>query len=270
MKKPVDKNEDDSGEDISGDDNITVENAEEKNSEEKKIFTHFNETGPNKGKPECRIIVHNISKKNNIGMIIRSAVAFGVSQIIVVGAKKIGMHGNQGTIKYMRFEHFGTMSEARDYLKEGGFTIVGVEIGERAEDVTTHPFTHGNTAFIFGNEGTGIHENVLKLCDKLVYIPQYCPGTASLNVSNAASIVLHEFAKYAQYTPNTFEGQKFVVDETKHVERFVFESSLSHQKLVEERKRKREETGPSTNGGRSSTTVNTSTTSTPSTTLPKA
>ena len=37
------------------------------------------------------------------------------------------------------------------------------------------------------------------ICDGFVYIRQYGPGTASLNVSVAASIVMHHFALWAGY-----------------------------------------------------------------------
>lgn len=37
----------------------------------------------------------------------------------------------------------------------------------------------------------------LALCDSFLYIPQHGPGTASLNVAVAASIVLHTFALWA-------------------------------------------------------------------------
>lgn len=46
----------------------------------------------------------------------------------------------------------------------------------------------GPTAFMFGNEGTGMTEKQLRLCDSLVYIPQFGYGTASLNVSNAGNM----------------------------------------------------------------------------------
>uniref|UniRef100_J3MKP9 tRNA/rRNA methyltransferase SpoU type domain-containing protein n=1 Tax=Oryza brachyantha TaxID=4533 RepID=J3MKP9_ORYBR len=58
--------------------------------------------------------------------------------------------------------------------------------------VTAHPFRR-STAFLFGNEGTGLSENECAMCDFFVYIPQYGGGTASLNVTVAASIVLHHF-----------------------------------------------------------------------------
>jgi hypothetical protein len=44
-----------------------------------------------------------------------------------------------------------------------------------------------------------------------VYIPQHGPGTASLNVTVAASIVLHHFATWAGYQEREREGAKFVV-----------------------------------------------------------
>jgi hypothetical protein len=52
----------------------------------------------------------------------------------------------------------------------------------------------------------------MRLCDGFVYIPQHGPGTASLNVTVAASIVLHHFAVWAQYLERQREGAKFVVD----------------------------------------------------------
>jgi hypothetical protein len=54
-------------------------------------------------------------------------------------------------------------------------------------------------------------------CDYLTYIPQYGKGTASLNVSNAAAIILHRFADWAGYIEQSVEGAKFVVDNSARV-----------------------------------------------------
>jgi tRNA C32,U32 (ribose-2'-O)-methylase TrmJ len=43
-------------------------------------------------------------------------------------------------------------------------------------------------------QGTGLSDKEMEICDSFVYIPQSGPGTASLNVTVAASIVLHQFA----------------------------------------------------------------------------
>ena len=60
-------------------------------------------------------------------------------------------------------------------------------------------------------QGDGLSPQQEAICDGFVYIPQYGPGTASLNVTVAASIVLHSFALWAGYQERTREGVKFVV-----------------------------------------------------------
>jgi hypothetical protein len=57
--------------------------------------------------------------------------------------------------------------------------------------------------------------NASKHSPTLLCLPllQYGPGTASLNVAVAASIVLHSFALWAGYTERERQGQKFVVPE---------------------------------------------------------
>ena len=60
-------------------------------------------------------------------------------------------------------------------------------------------------------QGTGLSEHQLKLCDSFVYIPQHGQGTASLNVTVAASIVLHHFALWAGYQECSRHGAKYDV-----------------------------------------------------------
>jgi len=93
-----------------------------------------------------------------------------------------------------------------------GCRIVGIEIDDDAVAVQTHPF-QGNTAFMIGNEGQGLNEKQMKLCDSFVYIPQHGIGTASLNVAVATSIVLHHYALWAEYPERIRQGQKYVVGE---------------------------------------------------------
>ena len=67
---------------------------------------------------------------------------------------------------------------------------------------------------VLGNlQGTGLSEQQAKLCDGFVYIQQYGAGTASLNVSVAAAIVLHHFALWAGYPDRSRQGEKFDVGE---------------------------------------------------------
>ncbi|URE33761.1 SpoU rRNA Methylase family [Musa troglodytarum] len=107
---------------------------------------------------ESLVVVHNVAKRHNVGTMARSATAFGVSEIVLVGRRDFNAFGSHGSTSHLRFRHFHSLSQARHYLK-----------------------------------GTGLSAKECEICDFFVYIPQYGCGTASLNVTVAASIVLHHF-----------------------------------------------------------------------------
>lgn len=168
-------------------------------------------------KARCRLLVYNVAKKHNIGSITRTATALGLEGLMVVGSRRnLRFFGQQGTARFMPIQEYASLAECKAELVRKDYRLVGVEIDARAKDVTTHPFS-GNTVFVLGNEGTGIDPQLLELCDDLVYIPQYFPGTASLNVAIAGSIVLHHFALWAKYPQCRLEGQKFEVDDQQAV-----------------------------------------------------
>eukprot|EP00918_Siedleckia_nematoides_P058185 GHVU01126915.1.p3 GENE.GHVU01126915.1~~GHVU01126915.1.p3 ORF type:complete len:197 (-),score=32.41 GHVU01126915.1:1475-2065(-) len=144
---------------------------------------------------EARLLIHNIAKKNNVGTLLRSAAAFNVKQVVVAGSRRLQTFGNQNTVQHIEFvfNENGLEAAVADLRKEG-FIICGVEIKPDAVCIHKHRFG-GSTAFLLGNEGTGMTPQQAAVCDEFVYIPQYSGATASLNVAVAGSIVLHHFAR---------------------------------------------------------------------------
>ena len=63
-------------------------------------------------------------------------------------------------------------------------------------------------------QGSGLSSKQISLCDDFIYIAQYGAGTASLNVSTAAAIVLHHFALWAAYPEQGRDAHKYIVAET--------------------------------------------------------
>lgn len=161
--------------------------------------------------PASYLLIHNVSKKANGWQVIRSCVALGVRMVVVAGSDKMNSFGCQGAERYMTFKHFPKLSEATSWLKNDcGCDIVGVEICDEAKPLASAPFK-GPTAFLLGNEGHGLTQDEMKLCDWFVYIPQHGRGTASLNVAVAASIVLYGFATWAKYAEAPREGYKYTL-----------------------------------------------------------
>ncbi|XP_037453752.1 uncharacterized protein LOC119324094 isoform X3 [Triticum dicoccoides] len=102
---------------------------------------------------ESVVVVHNVAKRHNVGTLARSATAFGVAEVVVVGRRDVSAFGSHGSTSHLRFRHFTSLATACAYLKdERGCDICGVEITDDALPVTAHPFRR-STAFLFGNEG---------------------------------------------------------------------------------------------------------------------
>src|SRR5436190_7125823 len=146
------------------------------------------------------LILYNIMKHANFGYLLRTANAFGVSEIIIVGKRAIDVGGACGTSRSTRKRHFFTLGQACDYLRAEECTICGVEITDDALRVDRQPF-QGSTAFMVGNEASGLTQEQILRCDHFVYVPQFGTG-ASLNVNVAAGIALHHFAVWADFNEN--------------------------------------------------------------------
>lgn len=156
---------------------------------------------------ESRLLLFNIAKKANFGNLIRTANAFGVSEVIVVGKREYHEFGAFGTTRTTARRHFYTLDNACEYLRTLSSTVCGIEICEQAMPVQSHPF-RGPTTFMVGNEGDGLSDRQRAKCDHFVYIPQY-GSTASLNVNVAAAIVLQHFAIWAGFSEVPHAQGKF-------------------------------------------------------------
>ena len=161
------------------------------------------------------LVICNIQKNNNVGNMLRGAVAFGFDAVLVVGMNKINFFGSKGTERgFLPIIQFRKLPELKEWLKEREVHLCGVEIVKEAVAVNKHPF-RGHTAIMLGNEGSGMNEKQIATCDHFVYIPQYGKGTHSLNVNVAASICMHHLSLWAGYDESAREEDraKFVVEE---------------------------------------------------------
>lgn len=167
---------------------------------------------------EPSLLIYNISKPANIKCLLKNAVTFGCKTIFVAGQKNFSFDPNQDAEKKgipsvlkpmmrsidgkqppsLSIVRFEKLEECVDYIHSLGITLVGIEIDESAQDVHAKDCFDAQTkvCFMMGNEGTGMNQKQMKLCDRFVKIRQYGGGTASLNVSIAAAIVLHVYRQY--------------------------------------------------------------------------
>lgn len=147
------------------------------------------------------LVLDNIRSSHNVGSAFRSADAFLVEQIFLCGITSTPPSNEihkaaLGAENSVKWRYFGKTTEAIKSLIEENFLIVAVE--QTTNSINLQNFKSYKNfssllkiAFIFGNEVSGVDQEVLNLCDLSVEIPQW--GTKhSLNVSVAVGIILWE------------------------------------------------------------------------------
>jgi len=162
--------------------------------------------------PKLYLIINNISKQSNVRSLLLASTAFGIETIFIAGQRKFNFDSSDPNNKdlppsirrliknkQISIRQFDKLKHCVDYIHFlGGIEIVGVEIDDSSRNVeVSNECFKGDTAIMMGNEGQGMNKNQMNVCDRLIKISQYGHGTASLNVSVAASIVLHRFHHWA-------------------------------------------------------------------------
>ena len=142
-------------------------------------------------------VLENIRSAYNVGSVFRTADAFLIESIYITGYTAKPPHkeitktalGAQDSVDW---KYFDTTRAAIEHLKKDGYKIFAVEqvLGsiplQNIDNLSVNKI-----AFIFGNEVTGVEQEIISLCDGCVEIPQF-GMKHSLNISVAAGIVLWE------------------------------------------------------------------------------
>ena len=146
----------------------------------------------NKG---THILLDTVQDPGNVGTIIRCANAFGIKSVILAGASADiynpkTIRATMGALFMQKF--FYISKNEIDALKESGVRFIGASNDANATDIKNADLN--NVVIILGNEGKGISERLLGLCDSMIRIP-LSPECDSINVAAAASIIMWESAK---------------------------------------------------------------------------
>lgn len=143
------------------------------------------------------LLVDAVQDPGNIGTMIRTADAAGLD-VVILGKGCADIY-NPKTLRSAQGSHFhipvvrGELADWVDALQDKGVPVFGTALDDDA--VSYFDIQHaGSFAIIMGNEGSGIHPQLLSKTDQNIMIPIF--GQAeSLNVAVATGIVLYEFVK---------------------------------------------------------------------------
>jgi tRNA (guanosine-2'-O-)-methyltransferase len=141
------------------------------------------------------LLLDSVQTPYNVGSILRSAAAFRVDHLWLVGATESPSHPKTqktalGSQRYVTWTVVESIDDAVAQVHDAGYRLVGVELAEGA--VPLHEIDlPADVCLAVGHEDRGLSKDCLARCDDLAYLPQI-GAIGSLNVATAASIALYE------------------------------------------------------------------------------
>jgi 23S rRNA (guanosine2251-2'-O)-methyltransferase len=148
-------------------------------------------------KPPCVVVLDGVEDPHNLGAVIRTAEASGVSGVIVPERHSAPLSAtvakaSAGALAYVPVVRVGNIATTLDELKQNGLWVIGVD--EEGERLWTEFDYTGPVALVFGGEHKGLRRLVRERCDVVVRLPMLGKVSA-LNVSVTAGIVLYEVVR---------------------------------------------------------------------------
>lgn len=143
------------------------------------------------------ILLDELQDPHNVGAIIRSAVAFGASAILMPEYDQTQITGtviksSAGTVFSIPIVRIGNVNTTLLKLKEKGFWTYALT-GDGDTSLTSVVFD-APSVIVVGSEGSGIAKKTLEHADFRLSIPIH-PLCESLNASNAVAVTLYEWSK---------------------------------------------------------------------------
>ncbi len=141
------------------------------------------------------LVLDDIQDPGNLGTIIRSALAFGVTTI-VLSEETVDLY-NPKVLRATQGMIFHTNIIVRNVydwvrmIKASDFKVYGTCVDGGVDVKSLIPDDKEKFVLIVGNEGNGVKRRILDLCDENLYIKMNA-DVESLNVAVATSILLYE------------------------------------------------------------------------------
>lgn len=140
------------------------------------------------------IAIENLERDYNMGTIVRSANAFGVRHIHVIGRRQWNKRGAMMTDKYLYVHYYDSADDFLAAMSQVGKVVVAIENNTDSQPLSSAKLTH-NTVFVFGSEKSGLSADLINKADQVVHIEQL-GSTRSLNVGVAAGIAMYEWISH--------------------------------------------------------------------------
>lgn len=145
-----------------------------------------------------QLILCSLQDPGNVGTILRTAEAFGISRVILSAdcpdlySPKV-LRASMGGVFRMETLVTDCVEDTISMLREDKCRVYAAALSDEAELLGNVPL-EGKICVVIGNEGNGLPQQVISCCDGALLIPMR--GRAqSLNAAMAAGILIWEMTK---------------------------------------------------------------------------
>ncbi|MDB5207492.1 MAG: methyltransferase [Flavisolibacter sp.] len=144
---------------------------------------------------DLTIVLENVFDPHNISAVMRSCDAVGVQEIYILNTtiplhEKWGKKSSSSAAKWLTIYQFENAAECFAILRKKYARILTTHLAADAVSLYEVEMTK-STALVFGNEHSGVSEEVRTLADGNFIIPQV-GMIRSLNISVACAVCLYE------------------------------------------------------------------------------
>lgn len=139
------------------------------------------------------IAIENWQRDFNIGTIVRSANAFNIATVHIIGRRQWNRRGAMVTDKYLNIEHHPTVREFSEAMNGVGRHIVAVD-NQPGAKLLSRVKLPKDAVLVFGGEGPGLSPEMIEASEYMVAIEQF-GSTRSVNVGVAAGIVMYDWMR---------------------------------------------------------------------------
>ena len=141
---------------------------------------------------KLQIAIENWQHDLNIGSVVRTANAFNVAVVHIVGKRDWNKRGAMVTDRYLKIVHHPTVEDFSTWCKANNLPIIGIDNMPGSTQLESAQLPE-SCVLLFGQEGAGMSDEALAVCDVLYEINQY-GSTRSMNASAAGAIAMYHWA----------------------------------------------------------------------------
>lgn len=137
------------------------------------------------------VAIENWQHDFNIGTIVRTANAFNIEAVHIIGRRHWNRRGAMVTDRYLAIYHHENAEAFKEALKGKSIVVVDNIPGASMLSEVELP---KSCVLVFGGEGPGVSKEIQAMADMTVAIEQF-GSTRSVNVGVAAGIVMYAWMK---------------------------------------------------------------------------